>query len=147
MREPGYIRQNKLLALDIDIIDIIAVNDEAPADTDKQVAIGAKLFSNHVLHLAQLESEHTRLVVSLNKVTVVAIRRDKNNLLRRNSHQVSRGGYDQILFQHDVAKVATPSECKDRLFAEMYEICRKMYEMFVGTSFLCASKIVIIFAV
>ena len=78
--------------MDIDVIDIVAIDDKAPAYTDKQVAVGAKLFPNHILHLPELEREHSRLVVE--------------------------------------AKVATPSECKYRLFVEMYEICRKMYELF-----------------
>ena len=144
MRKTTVVGQNERLALDVDVIDIVSVDDKAPADTDEQVAIAAKLLMNHGLNLPQLEGEHTHLVVSLHKVAVVAVRRDKNNLVGRNAHQVCGGGYDQILLEHNAAKVATPSECKDRLFAEMYEICRKMYEMFVGTSFLCASKIVII---
>ena len=147
MRKTTVVGQDKLLALDVDVIDIVSVDDEAPAYTDEQVAIAAKLLVNHSLNLPQLEGEHTRLVVSLHKVAVVAVRRDKNNLVGSNAHQVCGGRYDQKLLEHNAAKVATPSECKDRLFVEMYEICRKMYEMFVGTSFLCASKIVIIFAV
>ena len=129
MRKPRHIRKDELLALDIDIIDIVAVDDKAPAYADKQVAVGAKLFPNHILHLTELEREHSRLVVGLHKITVVAVRRDKHNLVGRNAHQVSRSGYDQILLQHDEAKVATPSECKDKLFVEMYETCLKMYEL------------------
>ena len=144
MRETTIVGQDEPLALDVDIIDVVSVDDEAPADTDEQVAVTAKLLMNHSLNLPQLKGEHTCLIVSLHKVAIVAVRRDKDNLVGRNAHQVCGGGYDQILLEHNVAKVATPSECKDRLFVEMYEICRKMYEMFVGTSFLCASKIVII---
>lgn len=115
--------------MDIDIIDIVAVDDKAPAYTDKQVAVGAKLFPNHILHLPELEREHSRLVVGLYQVAIIPVRRDKHNLVGGNAHQVSRSGYDQILLQHDEAKVATPSECKYRLFVEMYEIGLKMYEM------------------
>ena len=129
MRETAVVGQDKLLALDVDVIDIVSVDDEAPADTDKQVAIAAKLLVNHGLNLPQLECEHTRLVVSLHKIAVVAVRRDKDNLVGSNAHQVCGGGYDQILLEHNAAKVATPSECKDRLLVEMYEMCRKMYEM------------------
>ena len=116
--------------MDIDIVDIVAIDDKAPAYTDKQVAVGAKLLPNHILHLPELEREHSRLVVGLHQVAIISVRRDKHNLVGRNTHQVSRSGYDQILLQHDEAKVATPSECKYRLFVEMYEICRKMYELF-----------------
>lgn len=129
MRKTAVVGQDKLLALDVDVIDIVSVDDEAPADTDKQVAVAAKLLVNHSLNLPQLEGEHTRLVVSLHKVTVVAVRRDKDNLVRCNAHQVCGSGYDQILLEHNATKVATSLECKDRLLVEMYEICRKMYEM------------------
>ena len=129
MCETTVVGQDKLLALDVDVIDIVSVDDEAPADTDEQVAIAAKLLMNHGLNLPQLEGEHTRLVVSLHKIAVVAIRRDKDNLVGRDAHQVCGSRYDQILLEHNAAKVATPSECKYRLFVEMYEICRKMYEM------------------
>ena len=129
MRKTAVVGQDKLLALDVDVIDIVSVDDEAPADTDEQVAIAAKLLVNHSLNLPQLEGEHTRLVVSLHKVAVIAIRRDKDNLVRRNAHQVCGSGYDQILLEHSATKVTTSLECKDRLLVEMYEICRKMYEM------------------
>ena len=129
MSKPRHIRKDELLALDIDIIDIVAVDDKAPAYTDKQVAIGAELFPNHILHLPELEREHSRLVVGLNQVAVVAVRRDKNNLVGRNAHQVCGGGYDQILLEHNATKVATSLECKNKLFVEMYEIAIKMYEM------------------
>lgn len=33
-------------------------------------------------------------------------------------------------FGHDEAKVATSLECKDSVFVEMYEIARKMYEIY-----------------
>ena len=120
------------MALDVDVIDVVSVDDEAPADTDEQVAIAAKLLVNHGLNLPQLESEHTRLVVNLHKVAVVAVRRDKDNLVGSDAHQVCGSGYDQILLEHNAAKVATPSECKDRLFVEMYERLEKMYEMGSG---------------
>ena len=115
--------------MDIDVIDIVAVDDKAPAYTDKQVALSAKLFPNHILNLPELEREHSRLVVGLHQVAIIPVRRDKHNLVGRNTHQVSRSGYDQILFQHDEAKVATSLECKNKLFVEMYEIAIKMYEM------------------
>ena len=79
--------------------------------------------------MPELECEHSRLVVGLHHVAIIPVRRDKHNLVGRDAHQVSRCGYDQILLQHDEAKVATPSECKDKLFVEMYEICLKMYEL------------------
>jgi hypothetical protein len=129
MSEPRHIRKDELLALDIDVIDIVAIDDKAPAYTDKQIAVGAKLFPNHILHLPELEREHSRLVVGLNQVAVIPVRRDKHNLVGRNAHQISRSGYDQILLQHDEAKVATSLECKNKLFVEMYEIAIKMYEM------------------
>ena len=69
------------------------------------------------------------VVVGLNQVAVIPVRRDKHDLVWRNAHQVSRSGYDQILLQHDEAKVATSLECKNKLFVEMYEIAIKMYEM------------------
>ena len=129
MRKPRHIRKDEFLALDIDIIDIVAIDDKAPAYTDKQVAVGAELFPNHIFHLPELEREHSRLVVGLHQVAVIPVRRDKHNLVWRNAHQVSRSGYDQILLQHDEAKVATSLDCKYRLFVEMYEIGLKMYEM------------------
>ena len=115
--------------MDIDIIDIVAIDDKAPAYTDKQIAVGAKLFPNHILHLPELECEHSCLVVGLHQVAIIPVRRDKHNLVGRDAHQVSRSGYDQILLQHDEAKVATSLECKNKLFVEMYEIAIKMYEM------------------
>lgn len=129
MRETTVVGQDKLLALDVDVIDVVSVDDEAPAYTDEQVAITAKLLVNHSLNLPQLEGEHTSLVVSLHKVAIVAVRRDKDNLVGSDAHQVCGSGYDQILLEHYAAKVATPLECKDRLLVEMYEMCRKMYEM------------------
>lgn len=133
MRETTVVGQDKLLALDVDVIDVVSVDDEAPADTDEQVAIAAKLLVNHGLNLPQLESEHTRLVVNLHKVAVVAVRRDKDNLVGSDAHQVCGSGYDQIFLEHNAAKVTTSLECKDRLLVEMYEICRKMYEIVVST--------------
>ena len=115
--------------MDIDVIDIVAIDDKAPAYTDKQVAVSAELFPNHIFHLPELEREHSRLVVGLNQIAIISVRRDKHNLVGRNAHQVSRSGYDQILLQHDEAKVATSLECKNKLFVEMYEIAIKMYEM------------------
>ncbi len=129
MRETTVVRQDKLLALDVDVIDVVSVDDEAPADTDEQVAVGAKLFPNHIFHLTELEREHSRFVVGLHQVAIIPVRRDKDNLVRRNAHQVCGSGYDQILLEHNATKVATSLECKDRLLVEMYEICRKMYEM------------------
>lgn len=129
MRKPRHIRKDELLALDIDVIDIVAVDDKAPAYTDKQVAVGAELLPNHILHLPELEREHSRLVVGLHQVAIIPVRRDKHNLVGGNAHQVSRSGYDQILLQHDEAKVATSLDCKDRLLVELYEMCQKMYEM------------------
>ena len=55
--EPCHVRKDELLALDIDVIDVIAVDDEPPAYADKQVALGAQLFTDHTLDLPQLESE------------------------------------------------------------------------------------------
>lgn len=115
--------------MDIDVIDIVAIDDKAPAYTDKQVAVSAELFPNHILHLPELEHKHSRFVVGLHQVAIIPVRRDKHNLVGRNAHQVSRRGYDQILLQHDEAKVATSLECKNKLFVEMYEISIKMYEM------------------
>ena len=132
MRKPRHIRKDELLALDIDIIDIVAVDDKASSNPDELETLSAKLFPNHILYLSELERKHSRLVVGLNQVAIIPVRRDKHNLVGRDAHQVSRSGYDQILLQHDEAKVATPLECKDRLFVEMYEICRKMYELPVG---------------
>ena len=108
--------------MDIDVIDIVAIDDKAPAYADKQVAVGAKLFPNHILHLTELEREHSRLVVGLHQVAIIPVRRDKHNLVGRNAHQISRSGYDQILLQHDEAKVATSLDFKYRLFVEMYEM-------------------------
>ena len=113
MGEPRYVRKDKLLALDVDVIDIISVNDEAPANTNKQVAIGAKLIVNHNLDLPQLESEQACLIVDLHEVAVIAIRRDEDDLVGGNTHQISSGGYNQILLQHDAAKVRTRRRCKD----------------------------------
>ena len=115
--------------MDIDVIDIVAIDDKAPAYTDKQVAVSTELFPNHILHLPELEREHSRFVVRLHQVAIIPVRRDKHNLVRRDTHQVSRSGYNQILLQHDEAKVATSWDCKYRLFVEMYEIGLKMYEL------------------
>ncbi len=97
MRKPRHIRKDELLALDIDVIDIVAIDDKAPAYTDKQVAVGAELIPNHIFQLPELEREHSRLVVGLHQVAIIPVRRDKHNLVRRDAHQVSRSGYDQIL--------------------------------------------------
>ena len=130
MRKPRHIRKDELLVLDIDIIDIVAVNDKASSNSDELETLSAKLFPNHIFHLPELEREHSRLVVGLHQVAIIPVRRDKHNLVGRNAHQVSRCGYNQILLQHDEAKVATSSDCKYRLFVEMYEIGLKMYELF-----------------
>lgn len=105
MGESTVVGQDKLLALDIDVIDIVAVDDDASADTDEHEAFVAKLFMDDVLDLPQLESEQTSLVVNLHEVAIVAIRRDKDNFVGRDTHQIGGGGYDQILFEHDGAKI------------------------------------------
>ena len=129
MGKPRHIGKDKLLALDVDIIDVISVDDEAPANTDEQVAVCAKLIANHSLDLPQLEGEQACFVVDLHEVAIVAVRRNVDNLVGSNAHQVGSGGYDQILLQHDVAKVRTQRRCKDMKNGEMYEIGRLMYEM------------------
>ncbi len=134
MREPRHVREDEFLILDIDVIDIVAVDDKASANPDELETFRAKLFPYHTLHLTQLESQHPRLIVRLNQVAVIPVRRNKHNPFGRNAHQVSRCGYDQILLQHDEAKVATPSECKVIIFVEMYEIGRKMYEIVFSSS-------------
>lgn len=116
------------MALDIDVIDVIAVDDEPPAYADKQVALGAQLFTDHTLDLPQLESEQARLVVGLHQVTVVAVRRDEHNLFRSNTHQLGCRGYDQIFFEHDATKVKTCRKRKETILCLMYEISGLMYE-------------------
>jgi len=112
MGEPRHIRKDELLALDIDIIDIVAIDDKASSNPDELEPLSAKLFPNHIFHLPELECEHSCLVVGLHQVAIIPVRRDKHNLVGRNTHQVSRSGYDQILLQHDEAKVATSWDCK-----------------------------------
>lgn len=70
-----------------------------------------------------------RLVVGLDKIAVVAVRRNEHDLLGCNAHQIRGGRYDQIFLQHDEAKVTTPWECKDMDLVQMYEIARLMYEI------------------
>ena len=55
-------------------MDIVAIDDQAPADTDEQVAFGAQLITDLRLHLTQMEREHPRLVVGLHQVAIVAVR-------------------------------------------------------------------------
>ena len=73
MCKTAVVGQDELLVLDIDVIDIVAVDDEASADTNEQMAFAAQLFMNHSLNLPQLEGEHTRFVVNLHKVAIVAV--------------------------------------------------------------------------
>lgn len=70
-----------------------------------------------------------RLIVGLDKIAVVAVRRNEHDLLGCNAHQIRGGRYDQIFLQHDEAKVTTPWECKDMDLVQMYEIARLMYEI------------------
>ena len=109
------------MALDVDIIDIVTIDDKTSAYTDKQIAFSTQLFMNHSLNLPQLEGKQTRLVVGLHKVAVVAVRRDKDYLFWCDAHQISGGGYDQILLEHDAAKVITLREIKDYILIKMYE--------------------------
>ena len=91
MGEACHIGKDELLALDIDVIDIVAVDDQAPTNPDELEAFRAKLFTYHTLHLSELERQHPRLVVSLNEVAVVPVRRDKHNPLGSDAHQVGGG--------------------------------------------------------
>ena len=129
MGEAYHVRQDEFLALDIDVIDIVAVDDQAPADADEQVAVGAELLAHHILHLTELIGQHPRLVVGLHQVTVVAVRRDEHYLVGGDAHQVGGGGYDEILLQHDAAKVNTSWRCKGTKSDEMYEMGGFMYEL------------------
>ena len=107
MGETAVVGQDKLLALDVDVIDVVAVNDKPPADADEQVGIPAQLSVDHILDLPQLECEHTGLVVGLHEVAVIAVRRDEHDAVGVNAHQVGGGGYDQVFLEHEAAKVAT----------------------------------------
>lgn len=129
MGKPVVIGQDELLALDIDVIDVIAVDDEPPADTDEQVALGAQLITDHTLNLPQLEGKQTRLIVGLHQVAVVAVRRDEDDLLGGNTHQVGCCGYDQILFEHDAAKIEFWRKRKATKGGKMYETGGLLYEM------------------
>lgn len=91
MCETAVVGQDKLLALDVDVIDVVAVNDKPPADADEQVGVSALLFMDHILDLPQLEREHTGLVVGLHEVAVVAVRRDEHDAVGVNAHQVGGG--------------------------------------------------------
>ena len=105
--EPGHIGKDELLTLDVDVIDIVSVDDEASADAHKQFAVGPQLLTNHSLDLTQLESQQACLVVGLHNVAIVAVRRDEDNLVGGNAHQFGCGGYDQKLLEHVSAKVRT----------------------------------------
>ena len=129
MGEPCHIGEDELLALDVNVIDVVAIDDEAPANTDEQVAVGAKLLANHNFDLPQLEGKQARLIVGLHEVAIIAVRRDIDNLLGGNAHQVGGGGYDQILLQHDAAKIRTQRRCKDNKTRKMYEMSGIMYEI------------------
>ena len=125
MCETAVVGQDQLLALDIDVIDIAAVDDESPPDTEEHVVIPAQLLMNHVKNLSQLEGEHSSLVVNLHKVAVVAVRRDKDNLVWCDAHQIYSSGYDQIRLGHGAAKVKTILECKDRLLLKCMNYTEK----------------------
>lgn len=91
MGEACHIGKDELLALDIDVIDIVAIYDQAPTNPDELEAFRAKLFTYHTLHLSELERQHPSLVVSLNEVAVVPVRRDKHNPLGSDAPQVGGG--------------------------------------------------------
>lgn len=129
MGKPVVIGQDELLALDIDVIDVIAVDDEPPADTDEQVALGAQLITDHTLDLPQLEGEQARLIVGLHQVAVIAVRRDEDDFLGGNTHQVGSCGYDEILFEHDAAKIELKRKRKAAKRGKMYETGGLLYEM------------------
>ena len=122
MGEPSNVGKDKLLALDIDVIDVVTVDDKASADADEQVAFGAQLLADHRFDLSQLESEQTCLVVGLHQIAVVAVRRDEHDLFRCDTHQVRGVGDDQILLEHDEAKVAFCRRRKDTKNSGMYEM-------------------------
>ena len=105
MSEPCHIGKDKLLALNVDVIDVISIDNKPPANANEQVVVRAKLIENHILNLPQLEREQTRLIVGLHKVAVVAVRRDIDYLVGGDAHQVGGSGYDQIFLQHDATKV------------------------------------------
>lgn len=129
MGKPIVVGQDELLALDIDVIDVIAVDDKPPAYADEQVALGAQLITDHILYLPQLESEQARLIVGLHQVAVIAVRRDEDDLLGGNTHQVGGSGNDQILFEHDAAKIELKRKRKATKRGKMYEKGGLLYEM------------------
>ena len=80
--------QDELLALDVDVIDVVTVDDEASADTDEQKPFVAKLVVDHGLDDTQLIGEQTRLVVGQHDITVVAVRRNVDYRFGDETHHV-----------------------------------------------------------
>lgn len=91
MGKTVVVRQDKLLALDIDIIDVVAVDDERPANTNELVSLDAQLLMDHGLNLTQLEGELTHIVVGLHQIAIVAVRGDEDNPVGCYAHQITGG--------------------------------------------------------
>ena len=56
-------------------------------------------------HLSRKTVEVAAFVIFVVAGQAVAVRRDEDDLLGGNTHQVGSCGYDQILFEHDAAKI------------------------------------------
>lgn len=96
MVERGNVGENQLLLRYIDIVDVGTVYNQTLADADEDVAFDTELQSDHLFDLSQLERQHPHLAIGLYECRIVAVRRDIDDAVGCDAHQIVRRRHYQI---------------------------------------------------
>ena len=83
--------------LDVDVVDIPAVDDEALADADETGTVGLDLLVvNHGFNLSQLACHHAYGAVSLDNVGIVPVRGDADDAVGHYPYNLIGCGDDEM---------------------------------------------------
>lgn len=85
MTECSHIGEDQLLSGGVDVVDVGAVDDQAFADADENVALAAELGGDHAFDLSELVGKNTTDVVGLHECRVVTVRGNIDDALGGNA--------------------------------------------------------------
>ena len=82
---------------DIDQVDVVPIDDEAPSDPDEGRLVFAKLIAYLVFYLTELIGNQMLVTILRDYFGVVAFGRDKHQPVRGNPQKFGTGRYDDEL--------------------------------------------------